>query len=102
MSTKANESSQVKKYRKKLEQTIDKERKLMSKEAIEKTKNSIHKWILSHSKERINLKNKSISLFDENKHSAAPKSKFILKLASKLKTNQGKTTSPRTFKAKKI
>jgi len=80
-----NESSHIKKYRKKLEDTMNKEKKQFSAEAITKTKSSMHKWIRNHSKERINLKTRVIDLFDEKKHPAEPK-KSILKLALKLKS----------------
>lgn len=102
MSSKANESAHIKKYRKKLEAQMNKEKQLLSSEAIAKTKNSIHHWIQTHSKERLDLKSKTIDLFDENKHPAALKSKFILKLATKLKNNQQKLSAPRKFNAKKI
>lgn len=103
MPEKANESSQVQKYRKKLEKTIDNEKKLINQASIQKTKSSIHKWISDHSKERISLKNKGIALFDEKQHPAATKSKFILKLAADLKANKKDTLNKLiTFKASKV
>ena len=66
MATKANESSQVKKYRKKLEESIIEEKKLINPESLDKMKASIHEWINKHSGERINLKTKNVELFDEN------------------------------------
>lgn len=103
MAIKANESSQVRKYRKKLEESMIEEKKLINPESLSKMKNSIHQWINKHSGERVNLKNKSIELFDENKHSAAPKSKYILHLLSDIKEDKKQPTPPlRKFKAKKI
>ncbi len=99
MSKKADDSPQVKKYRKKLEESISEEKKLINPESIQKMRNSIHKWINAHSKERIPLKHKSIGLFDEKTHPAIPKNKFILKLQSNLKKNPEKTLSKLNFKA---
>lgn len=102
---KAKESSQVKKYRKKLEESLLEEKKMMNPEAIKKMKDSIHQWIKNHADERIDLKltDKDIELFDENRHPAAPKSKFINHLLSKLKEDKPvKPGTPRKFKAKKL
>lgn len=106
MSIKPNEnspeSSQVKKYRKKLEESLLEEKKMINPESLNKMKHSIHKWIDKHSLERINLKLKNIELFDENQHSANPKSKYILHLMSDLKENKKKLPPVRKFKAKKL
>lgn len=99
MSKKADDSPQVKKYRKKLEETLFEEKKLINRESIQKMSDSIYKWINNHSKDRIRLKHKSIDLFDEKRHPANIKNKFILKLQSNLKKNPNKTTSKLNFKA---
>lgn len=99
---KAKESNQVKKYRKKLEESIIEEKKLINPEAIKKMKDSIHQWINKHADERIDLKLKDIELFDENRHPAAPKSKFINHLLSELKQDVPRKASVRKFKAKKL
>lgn len=101
MPIKRQPSTQVEKYRRKLEHSITEEKKLLNIHAIENTKNTIHQWLNAHKNERINLKHKSINVFDENEHSAAPKSKFILNLISQIKANKN-ISSTRKFKASRI
>jgi hypothetical protein len=96
------ESSKVKNYRKKLEESLIEEKKLFNPESLDKMKLSIHEWIDKHSLERINLKDKNIALFDENQHSASPKSKYILHLIADLKQDKAKLPKGRKFQAKKI
>ena len=102
MATKASESSQVKKYRKKLEEALIEEKKLINPDSLNKMKASIHEWINKHSGERIDLKLKNIDLFDENQHPANLKSKYILHLLSDIKSNKKQPTIKRKFKAKKM
>lgn len=102
MVTNAKESSEIAKFRKKLESKIEMEKKKITIESIEKSKRAIYNWIDHHFNERILLKTKNVRLFDENKHPAPLKSKKILKLASNLKTDKLKPNQPIKFKATKI
>lgn len=82
---KAKESAQVLKARKKLLQQMADENKHVTAQALDKIRKSIHYWIARHASERVSLKSKEITLFDENRHSAKPQNKFILNLLQNLK-----------------
>jgi hypothetical protein len=82
---KAKESAQILKARKKLLQQIADENKHVTAQALDKIRKSIHHWISRHADDRINLKSKEITLFDENRHSAKPQNRFILNLLQNLK-----------------
>lgn len=92
--TKAKESQEIKKLRKKLEKQISKEKPLFNPEKLAQIKNSIHKWIERHSKERIDLKEKTIKLFDENQHPAKTQSKFVHQLFQQLEEQAKKERKP--------
>ena len=53
---------------------------VITKEAMERKSIEIHRWISRHADKRISLKDKSISLFDENQN-AAEVSQKISKIA---------------------
>ena len=55
----------------------------ITEEALEKKTEEIHRWISKHAKNRVVLKNKSISLFDSNKNTAQM-SKKTKKMADEL------------------
>ncbi len=82
---KAKESNQVKKARQKLKKQINEEHKKINPQSIQKMSESIKNWISRHASERVNLKDKSFSVFDENQHSAKVKSHFIRKLNNQLR-----------------
>jgi hypothetical protein len=100
MSAKAKESAQVKKARKKLKQQLDTEHKRITKEALDKMTESIQRWISRHANERLPLKDKSFTLFDENQHSARTKSKFIQHLLGDLKNQMRKSESLQTLEGR--
>lgn len=93
MGTKAKESQQVMKARKKLERKIASENRHMTKESLDKMALLIERQLIRHADERLNLKSKDIQLFDENRHSAASKSKFVNHLLSNLKAESKKQKS---------
>lgn len=76
----AEESLKTKKAREKLQKRFQSMDEVITKEAIEKKSIEIHRWISSHADKRISLKDKSISLFDENQN-AARVSQKISKIA---------------------
>jgi len=84
MASKAKESAAVKRARKKLQKRFDKQDQLVSEKTINLMKRAIHTWISRHSQERIPLEDKSIALFDSNKHPARTKSKFVSELLQKV------------------
>jgi hypothetical protein len=84
MTEKAKESKQVQKARKKLKLQILEEHKLLTENALKKVSNDIKQWISRHASERVQLKEKDISLFDENKHSAKVHSRFVKHLLTDL------------------
>lgn len=86
--TKVKESPQVKKARKKLKQQISEEHKHFTPKLLEKMSKNIEKWITRHASERVRLKDKSIVMFDENKHPEKFKSQFIAHLIKKIRQGQ--------------
>ena len=87
MKTTAKESAKVRKFRRKLQKQLDNEHALISESAIKQMKLIISQWISRHSKERVSLAHKSITLFDENQHSAAPESKYVQALLRDLRNS---------------
>ena len=88
MSTKTKESIQVKRARKKLQKQLQEEEKMVTPQALRKMSESIHLWLSRHSEERIPLKDKNITLFDENQHSAKIRSRFVTSLLKELGRDQ--------------
>ena len=66
----ADESDKTKRARRKLEKKLQQIDSDVSQKALDRTSKEIHRWIERQSGERVTLKNKSISLFDENRNSA--------------------------------
>lgn len=83
MSTKAEESYQVQKARKKLEKQLQEEHKLINDKAIDQMKKAMAIWIRRHDDIRVKL-HERLELFDENRHSVKSKSKFVAQLTKKL------------------
>lgn len=83
----AEESQKTKKAREKLKKHLEMCDAKITKEALEKKILEIHRWISRHADNRIALKNKSISLFDENQN-AADVSARIEGLAKRLRENR--------------
>jgi hypothetical protein len=88
---KANESSHIVKAREKLKNQLERKDKLLTQQALERIRKTMHSWIARHASERISLKSKDIKLFDENRHPAKIENKFIL---NKLKSLKIKTKIP--------
>ena len=84
MVVKAKESSNIEKARRKLKKQMADEGKRINTQALQKMSKAIELWINRHKVERISLKDKSIQLFDENKHTALPKNKYITNLMHSL------------------
>ncbi len=82
---KAKESHQVEKARKKLAKKIAKEDQEVTTEALAKMSHIIERQLFRHASERIDLKSKEIQLFDQNRHPAAVKSRFISQLLNEIK-----------------
>jgi hypothetical protein len=80
----APESLKTKRAREKLVKQWDAERELITPKALEETVDKIHKWIADNAKHRIQIKEKSIRLFNQNKDAAAI-SKKVQFFAEKLK-----------------
>lgn len=79
----ANESYKTKKAREKLQKRLAEIDAKITKEALERKSIEIHRWISRHADRRIPLKEKAISLFDENQNAAEISIK-ISKIAEKL------------------
>lgn len=87
MSGKAKESVQIQKARKKIKQQIASADKKINEGALLAMSKTIRLQISRHASERINLKEKIVTLFDENRHPAPTQNKFISKLAKQIKAN---------------
>ncbi len=79
----AEESLKTKKAREKLIKRLRELDDKITKEALDHKSIEIHRWISRHADQRITLRDKTISLFDENQN-AAQISQKILKVAEKL------------------
>ena len=102
MQVKAKESSKIVKARKKLEGQMAVENKLITTQALGNIRKSMHDWIARHHGERVSLKKKSITLFDENEHPARPQNKFILNLLKNISSKAKKSSKiqPKRFSFK--
>lgn len=81
----AKESEKTKKAREKLKKRLAELDQKITTQALERKSIEIHRWISRHASNRVILKNKDISLFDENK-TPAQASQKILRIAQKLET----------------
>ncbi len=66
----AEESQKTRKAREKLKKQLDACDRKITPQALEKKSIEIHRWIARHAQNRVILKSKSISLFDENQNTA--------------------------------
>lgn len=80
----AEESDHVKRAREKLCRQLEEEKSQITPRALEEVCKKIYHWIQRHAAERVNLKEKNIALFDENRHSALIHSHFVSDLRSEL------------------
>lgn len=78
--SKAKESAQIQKARQKIQRQIEAAEKKFTPQSLSKMTLLIHRQLARQSAERISLKDKSITLFDENRHSAKTESRFVRKL----------------------
>lgn len=79
----AQESLKTRKAREKLKKQLENIEKKITPQALERKTIEIHRWIQRHASQRIVLKSKAISLFDENQNTAKLSQKIIA-LAEKL------------------
>jgi len=77
------ESQKTRRTREKLQRYLDRIEREVSPQALQKKSQEIHHWISRHSSDRVVLKSKDISLFDENRNSAKA-SGSVASLASRL------------------
>lgn len=82
----AEESLKTKKAREKLKKKLEDQDRQITPQALERKSIEIHNWIAKHAHQRVTLKEKSISLFDENQH-AAKLSEKITKVAEQLRSS---------------
>ena len=98
----AEESYKTKKAREKLRKQLEEHEKKITPQALEKKTIEIQRWIARHAQTRVVLRNKSISLFDENQNAAGLSQKVSL-LADQMKTDLQKdhTSADSFWKLKK-
>lgn len=66
----APESAKTKRAREKLKKQFEELEKKITPQALERKSHEIHRWIARHAHQRVVLRTKSISLFDENQNTA--------------------------------
>ena len=93
MATKAKESPHILKVRRKLQQHLAATDSLVNADAIYAMRNAIELQLSRQKAERIDLKSKLFTLFDENQHPAQTESKFVARLLKQLKHPAQKKTS---------
>ena len=79
----AEESEKTKKAREKLKRRLMELERKVTEQALERKNMEIHRWISRHAPQRVVLRTKNISLFDENKNTAEI-SQRIAKVAMQL------------------
>ena len=87
---KAKESSQILKARQKIKKQLEAAEKRINPDALKKMRHLIERQLARHSTERINLKKRHITLFDENRHPAKTESKFVMSLLRHIKEEKPK------------
>lgn len=83
----AEESLRTKKAREKLRKRLDALDQKITPQALKEKSIEIHRWIARHAEKRVVLREKSISLFDENQN-AAQLSQRIAKIAERISGEQ--------------
>lgn len=87
----APESAKTRKVREKLQKHwVDFEKRTTA-DALNKIIEEIHRWIARHAHQRVSLRNKNISLFDENQN-AAKISQKVSEFAQKLRADWKKNS----------
>ena len=66
----AEESLKTKKTREKLRKRLKEMEREITAQALKRKSIEIHRWIARHASDRVVLRSKSISLFDENQNAA--------------------------------
>ncbi|HSX12276.1 MAG TPA: hypothetical protein VLF61_02170 [Rhabdochlamydiaceae bacterium] len=79
----AEESLKTKKAREKLKKRLEALDQKITPQALKEKSIQIHNWIAKHAQKRVVLKEKSISLFDENQNTAQL-SQRIAKIAQQI------------------
>jgi hypothetical protein len=81
--THAPESAKTRRAREKLKKQFEETQRKITPQALEKKSHEIHRWIARHAHNRVVLRSKTISLFDENQNTAKL-SERVSKLAQSL------------------
>lgn len=80
----AEESLKTRKSREKLKKQLEAAEEKITPQALEEKLKEIHRWIARHAGQRVVLREKAISLFDENQN-AAKLSHRIAQLAEQIR-----------------
>lgn len=83
---KEKESPQIKRYRRKIKEQLEHEHEIMNESALKKAKQSIIQRLNSNNAERISLQDKTVTLFDENRHPEPIHSKFVNDLFARIRS----------------
>ncbi len=89
----AEESPKTQKARKKLQRQLDAVDKMITEQALERKAIEIHRWIARHASQRVVLRTKAISLFDENQN-AASESQKVAQLVDQIKNVNPTASNP--------
>lgn len=88
MTTKAKESAQVRRARQKIQKQIQEADKRINDQELTLMRTVIERQLARHQTERIDLKTKNVTPFDENQHSAKTESRFVSRLLAQLKQGE--------------
>jgi hypothetical protein len=88
----AEESSKTRKAREKLKKQLVAFEKKITPQALERKTIEIHRWIARHASNRVVLRTKAISLFDENQNTAGI-SQRVSQIADQLKIDLDEQSS---------
>lgn len=84
MATKAQESAQIQKARAKIKRQLEAAEKRFNADTLARMSLLIQKQLARHQTERVNLKKRQVTLFDENQHPAKAKNSFVMNLLRQL------------------
>jgi len=88
MSTKAKESPQIQKARKKIKRQLQAADKRINPETLAAMRQLIKLQLARHQPERIALKSRQVTIFDENQHPAKTESRFVTHLLQQLQQGE--------------
>lgn len=98
----AAESEHVRRARRKLQKMMEDEAKLFNPEKLQQVSEVMRRWINRYARERTPLREKTIALFDSNRHAAKTSSEYVRQLRDRLNQGIGPLINREVPKAKEL